>query len=110
MPASVDRGEIIHLAGRHRLSPALREGAPALVAQGDGAGRCGWAPFFAALEARRLAVAFEPDDPDSIRIVARPRDPGAARPSPSAAAGPDRSAIGVARRFLAALRGRWPPA
>ncbi len=73
MPASAahltDRGDIIHEAGRRRLSPALRDGAPALVPPGDTAGRCGWAPFFAALEARRLAVALEPDG--TVRFVPR---------------------------------------
>jgi hypothetical protein len=33
------------------------------------AGRCGWAPFFAALEARRLAVAWDADDPGLVQIV-----------------------------------------
>ncbi len=51
-----DRADIIHLAGRLRLSPALREGAPALVQVGDPGGRCGWEPFFAALECRGLWV------------------------------------------------------
>ena len=71
MPVTVDRGEILHRAGRARLSPAIREGAPALVPVAETAGRCGWAPFFAALEERRLAVAWEPDDPASVRVVAR---------------------------------------
>lgn len=48
--ATRDRCDIIHLAGRLRLSPALRDGAPALVPVGDRAGRCGWEPFFAAFE------------------------------------------------------------
>lgn len=59
----------MHAAGRARLSPALREGAPALVAQADTAGRCGWAPFFAALASRRLAVAWDEADPAALRIV-----------------------------------------
>lgn len=69
MPATTDRGEIIHAAGRARLSPALREGVPALLPQSETAGRCGWAPFFAALEARGLAVAWDAADPSSLRIV-----------------------------------------
>jgi hypothetical protein len=69
MPATTDRGEIMHAAGRARLSPALREGAPALLAQGDTAGRCGWAPFFRALAARRLAVAWDDADPATARVV-----------------------------------------
>ena len=69
MPQTLDRGEILHRAGRARLSPALRDDAPALVPVTETTGRCGWAPFFAALEARRLAVAWEDEDPGSIRIV-----------------------------------------
>jgi hypothetical protein len=61
----------MHAAGRARLSPALRDGAPALLPPGDTAGRCGWAPFFAALEARRLAVAWDDADPPALRIVPR---------------------------------------
>ena len=61
----------MHAAGRARLSPALREGAPALLPQGETAGRCGWAPFFAALEGRRLAVAWDDADPGSVRLVPR---------------------------------------
>ena len=62
MPATTDRGEIMHAAGRARLSPAL-------LPTDETAGRCGWAPFFAALEARRLAVAWDDADPASLRIV-----------------------------------------
>lgn len=58
MAVTTDRGDILHGAGRLRLSPALRDGAPALAPVGDTAGRCGWAPFFAALEARGLGVVF----------------------------------------------------
>lgn len=61
----------MHAAGRARLSPALRDGAPALVPPGESAGRCGWAPFFAALEARRLAVAWDDGEPAALRIVPR---------------------------------------
>jgi hypothetical protein len=94
---SVDRGEIMHLAGFHRLSPALRDGAPVLAAPGDPAGgRCGWAPFFAALERRALAVAWEPGDAGSVRLVRRDeRMPSPPRPAP----------LAEARRFLRAWRG-----
>ena len=61
----------MHAAGRARLSPALREGAPALLPQGETAGRCGWAPFFAALEAHRLALSWDDADPASARLVPR---------------------------------------
>jgi hypothetical protein len=69
MPLTLDRGEILHRAGRARLSPALRDGIPALVPIEETAGRCGWAPFFAALEERRMAVEFEPQDTGSVRVV-----------------------------------------
>ena len=61
----------MHAAGRARLSPALRDGAPALLPQGETAGRCGWAEFFAALEARRLAAAWDEADPGAVRLVPR---------------------------------------
>ncbi len=99
MPATTDRAEIMHLAGRARLSPALRDGAPALVPAGEVAGRCGWAPFFAALEARRLVVSFDPADPAAVRL-----EPASDAPRRRGAglAG----ALAAARRFVAALRGR----
>lgn len=104
MPWTVDRAEVIHFAGRHRLSPALRGGAPALVGAGDPGERCGWEPFFAALAARRLAVSFDPEDPASVSFVARRGGRADADRAPS------RGAFAEARRFLAALRGRFPPA
>ncbi len=66
-PTLHDRAEILHLAGRRRLSPALRDGAPALVAVGETAGRCGWEPFFAALEGRGLGVREDADG--IVRLV-----------------------------------------
>jgi len=59
MPATRDRGEIIHYAGRHRLSPAVRDGVPALVGPAETEGRCGWERFFRALGARRLALELD---------------------------------------------------
>ncbi len=94
---SIDRGVILHLAGRHHLSPALRDGGPALVGPGDTAGRCGWEPFFRALLQRRLAVAFEEDG--SARTV-----PAEGVPAHPPSGG---DALGDARRFLRALGGRW---
>src|SRR5512133_2819029 len=64
-----DRGDILHLAGRHQLSPALRGGEPALVSPADREGRCGWEPFFAALERLGLWVGEEADG--SVRIGPR---------------------------------------
>jgi len=66
--ATIDRGKILHLAGRHRLSPAVRDGAPALVPVGDPRGRCGWEPFFSALQRAGLAVE---DGDAEVRLVAR---------------------------------------
>lgn len=96
--ATIDRGEIIHFAARSRLSPALRDGAPALVAQGE-PGRCGWEPFFRALSERDLAVALDPAVPGEARFVSRrgaAPHPGPTQPGP----------LEEARRFIAALRGR----
>ncbi|WP_242346989.1 hypothetical protein [Anaeromyxobacter terrae] len=103
MHATLDRGEIIHFAGRSRLSPALRDGAPALVGHGEAGERCGWEPFFRALAAKRLAVAFDPATPGEARFV--PRDE--ADPHHAHAR---RTPIEEARRFVAALRGAPPAA
>lgn len=69
--ATVDRGEIIHFAGQHGLSPALRDGAPAFAAGRDAAARCGWEAFFGALEARGLALAWDPADPAAAAFAPR---------------------------------------
>ncbi len=61
----------MHAAGRARLSPALQGGVPALLPPGETAGRCGWAPFFAALEERRLAVVWDDAEPTALRVVPR---------------------------------------
>ncbi len=66
-----DRGDILHLAGRRHLSPALRDEGPVLVAVGDREGRCGWEPFFAELERRGLWVREDADG--SVHIAPRPR-------------------------------------
>ena len=96
-----DRGAILHFAGFHRLSPALDPGGgPALAAeQGEGARRCGWEPFFAAMAARGLALAFDPDDGASARFVrsGEARDEGAHATLANA--------IAHAKRFVRALRG-----
>lgn len=105
MPLDADRAALIHFAGRHRLSPALRDGAPVLVGAGAPGERCGWAAFFAAPARRRVAAAFDPDDPASFRTV-----PAGASPGPAGARAPRAGAFAEARRFLAALRGRPPPA
>ena len=114
MPLTTDRGDVIHFAGRHRLSPALEGGTPALVAPGDPGRRCGWAEFFAALDAAGLVPSLDPGDAGSFKLVPRAAaSSGAAGAGPSAAgAGPSRGpgALAEARRFLAALRGLPPRA
>ncbi len=119
MPVTIDRADIVHFAGRHRLSPALRGGAPALVPPAEAEGRCGWASFFAALRARGLALSFEPGEATVTFVPARgasghpsPSAAAAPSPSPSPSPRPGRSAgaLAEARRFLEALRGRLPPA
>lgn len=68
--ATRDRGEIIHFAGHHGLSPALRDDTPAFVAGHDpSAVRCGWEPFFRALGARRLALVHDPDEPGAHEFL-----------------------------------------
>jgi hypothetical protein len=100
MPAPLDRGPVLHHAALHRLSPALRGGAPALLPPGEGAGgRCGWEPFFRALEARRLAVVLGEEGAAGTLV---PRD-GA---RPAEARSPPRRATAEARRFLRALVGK----
>jgi hypothetical protein len=100
MPATLDRGAILHHAGLHRLSPALRDGAPALVPPGEGAGeRCGWEAFFRVLEARGLAAEIEAERP-AVSFVPRA---GARSPAgPSAL----RREVGEALRFLRAFAGK----
>lgn len=107
MITTTDRGVVIHFAGRHHLSPALRDGAPVLVGPDPG-GRTGWAPFFSALEGRGLAARFDPGDGTSFATI--PRDQGGradqaapATPEPRAPVAPGREA----GRFLEALLGRF---
>lgn len=110
MPSTVDRADVVHFAGRHRLSPALRDGRPALVGPGETGGRCGWAEFFDAMRRERLVAAFDPEDPSSFRPVAAGGVPASSEPGAALGDAPaGRGAFAEARRFLAALRGRWPP-
>src|SRR5512133_1340213 len=104
MPLVVDREAVIHFAGRHRLSPALRDGAPVLVAAGEPGERCGWAAFFAAPAGRRLSAVLDPNDAGSFRTVT-----GGASSAPAGGPAAAGGAFAAARRFLAALRGRLPP-
>jgi hypothetical protein len=101
MPVTVDRGEIIHHAGRHALSPALDGGRPVLLARGEAGARCGWEPFFSALAARGEALDLASDG--GWRAVRRPGGPDPSE-EPSAPAAFLRRAVATAR----ALRGRAP--
>ncbi len=95
--ASSDRGQILHLAGLHSLSPALAGGVPRLVSGPDPA-RCGWEPFFAAVERRRLALVLDPEDPSSAGFVAAREARPFRRPHPGLAA-----FLSHSGRFLRAL-------
>ena len=97
--ATADRGDIIHFAGFHHLSPALdRDGKPAFSAgSGDGLTRCGWERFFDALGRHRLALLRD-DDASSARFVAAGGETPRARPGVGLS-----SALEDARRFWDAL-------
>jgi hypothetical protein len=101
--ATIDRGEIIHLAGQRGLSPALRGGAPAFASGHDTADRCGWQAFFAALEARDLALTWDPEDPASAGFAPR-REAGGHLTGHGSRGGLARSG-----RFLKALLRRDAP-
>jgi hypothetical protein len=100
--ASHDRGEILNAAGQGHLSPAVLDGVPVLLPEGENPGRVGWSDFFAALDARGLLVAWDAEDPSS------------AAPIPAAEGAPLIRHAGLsagldqARRFLAALGGGAP--
>ncbi len=97
--ATSDRGEIIHFAGFHGMSPALRDGAPAFATGSDASlQRCGWEAFFGALEARGLALTFDSDDPSSAAFVSREQAKGFGHGGTSLSAALEHSA-----RFLRAL-------
>jgi hypothetical protein len=67
--ATHDRGAALNLAGFHHLSPALRDGLPVLVGEGETAGRIGWETFFAALEQRDLVLSWDTEDPGSVASI-----------------------------------------
>ena len=97
--ATRDRGDIIHFAGFHSLSPALRDGMPALVAGRDTtATRCGWETFFRAMGDRRLAMSFDPKVGASAEF--RPEADLSDLPPPHAGR---EGAFQHAKRFLRAL-------
>ena len=96
--ATHDRAEVLNLAGANHLSPAIRDGAPVLVAHTETAGRTGWGPFFAALDRAGLELSWDTEDPSTVQAipVAEAR---ALEVHPPLSEG-----IARARRFLAALR------
>lgn len=100
MAGGLDHGELIHFAGRHGLSPALQDGAPALLAHGEAGARCGWAPFFSALAARGETLALASDGGWS-------RIPQAGAPSPARPSAPT-AFLHLATATLRALRGLAP--
>ena len=100
MSSGLDHGELIHFAGRHGLSPALQDGAPALVAHGEPGARCGWAALFSALAARGETLALSPDG-------GWRRLPLGEAPSPSRPSAPG-AFLHRATATLRALRGLAP--
>jgi hypothetical protein len=64
-----DRGAVLNAAGFQHLSPALRDGAPALVPEGETAGRTGWEPFFAAMARGGMCLSWDAEVPGSAVIV-----------------------------------------
>ena len=101
MRTTTDRGDIIHFAGFHHLSPALDGGgAPAFSAEpGDRLSRCGWETFFRSLGARGLGLSFVPEDGGSARFVASPHGSQDAASSHGGVA----ASIAHSRRFWKAL-------
>jgi hypothetical protein len=103
--ATRDRGAVLDLAGANHLSPALRDGIPALVGEGETSGRTGWAPFFAALDHAGLELCWDAEDATSVRAVPI-AEARALERHPTLAEGLART-----RRFVAVLRGGpTPPA
>ncbi len=101
MKITTDRGDIIHFAGFHHLSPARdAQGGPALSSgHGDGLTRCGWEAFFRAMRERHLAMAFSPEDPE-VRFV-----PSSQEPDDAASHASLSHAMEHAKRFWKAFRG-----
>jgi hypothetical protein len=104
VPATTDRKDIEHFAGRFHLSPALRDGAPVLVGGADpSVVRCGWERFFRAMSGHDVALAFQPDDGASARFVPRAEARRDQVHRPSLA-----RSLADAKRFVAAIRGGAP--
>lgn len=103
--ATHDRGAVLDLAGANHLSPALRDGRPALVPESETAGRTGWEAFFASLDRAGLELSWDTEDAASVQAIPRAE----ARPlerHPTFAEGLART-----RRFVdVLLGGPTPPA
>ena len=67
--ATHDRGQVLDFAGFHHLSPALRDGLPVLVGEGETSGRIGWREFFASLEQQDLVLSWDTEDPGSVASI-----------------------------------------
>ena len=104
--ATHDRGQVLDFAGSNHLSPALRDGTPALVDEHETAGRIGWEAFFAALDRAGLELCWDTEDASTVRAVPVAEALPLER-HPTLADG-----IARTRRFLAVLRGAptAPPA
>jgi hypothetical protein len=100
MTTTTDRGEIIHFAGFHHLSPVCdQRSGPAFSAEaGDKLTRCGWEAFFEGMRRHGLALTYDPGDAASARFVPARQ----ARPSPGTHGGLGH-ALEHARRFWKAL-------
>lgn len=79
--ATQDRGEIVHWAGHHQRSPALKIeqsiAQPVFVGHGadPGSVRCGWEPFFDAMRDRDLVFVLEDDAATATFISPAPVSP-----------------------------------
>jgi hypothetical protein len=102
--ATHDRGEVLSFAGFHHLSPVLRDGRPRLVGEGEGAGRVGWEPFFAALDSAGLVMSWDMDDPAGAAAI--PASEGRSMEVHP----PFSAAMERTRRFMRALRREGPQA
>lgn len=72
-----DRGMIIDFIGKQHGSPALKaDGSPTIVTghEATDAKRVGWAAFFAALDAKHLALRFDTESGEHAFVNRHTRD------------------------------------